>query len=65
MIGLGCYDYIKRGVQYSENSRRGSDKEETPNVAVRAAYQVFKAFTDEDPKRDQMWIYPFVKQTAR
>ena len=40
----------------------GADAERTPNDALRAAYKVFKAFTDEDPRRDQMRIYPFVKQ---
>ncbi|MGI9332726.1 MAG: NAD(P)-dependent oxidoreductase [Gammaproteobacteria bacterium] len=43
----------------------GSQHEGTPNDVVKAAFEVFKSFADEDPKRDQMWIYPFVKQMAR
>lgn len=39
----------------------GTEQENTPNDAVKAAYEVFKAFTDEDPKRDQMRIYPYIK----
>nr|XP_061809049.1 2-(hydroxymethyl)glutarate dehydrogenase-like [Nerophis lumbriciformis] len=39
----------------------GTEQDCTPNDAVKAAYDVFKAFTDEDPKRDQMRIYPYVK----
>lgn len=39
----------------------GTEQDNTPNDAVKAAHDVFKAFTDEDPKRDQMWIYPYVK----
>ena len=42
----------------------GSREEGTPNEATKAAYDTFKAFTDEDPKRDQMWIYPYVKGRA-
>jgi 3-hydroxyisobutyrate dehydrogenase-like beta-hydroxyacid dehydrogenase len=40
----------------------GAQDEGTPNTAVRAAYEIFKTFVDEDPKRDQMRIYPYVKE---
>jgi 3-hydroxyisobutyrate dehydrogenase-like beta-hydroxyacid dehydrogenase len=39
----------------------GAQQEGTPHAAVAAAYEIFKAFADEDPRRDQMWIYPYVK----
>lgn len=42
----------------------GAAMEDTPNDAVKAAYEIFKAFVDEDPKRDQMRIYPYVKKQA-
>lgn len=43
----------------------GTQDEGTPNAALKAAYEVFKRFTDEDPKRDQMRIYPYVKNSKR
>lgn len=39
----------------------GAAEEGTPKAAIEAAYEIFRAFTDENPKQDQMRIYPFVK----
>ena len=39
----------------------GAKLEGTPNEALNEAYEIFKAFTDEEPTRDQMRIYPYVK----